>query len=207
MKKWIAGWIFFCLSATTAWAANPQVVMETTMGNIKLELLPEVAPKTVANFLEYVKSGFYNGTQFHRVIDGFMIQGGGFDTNMQQKATRPPVENEGALNQKAGVKNVIGTIAMARTSNPNSATAQFFINVADNAMLDYPTQGGYTVFGKVIEGMDTVNKIAKTQTGMRDVPMTSVVITKAFVVEAPQADEKKPDAEKSGEPNAMKEKK
>ena len=184
--------MFFCLSAVGAWAANPQVEMETSMGKIKLELLPDAAPKTVANFLEYVKAGFYDGTQFHRVIDGFMIQGGGFDKDMQQKATRPPVENEGAQNQKAGLKNTIGTIAMARTNNPHSATAQFFINVADNAALDYPSQGGYTVFGRVIEGMDTVNKIAKTGTGTkaghRDVPVTPVMIAKAYVVEAAKAD-------------------
>ncbi|MDR1530124.1 MAG: peptidylprolyl isomerase [Burkholderiales bacterium] len=192
MKNWMIACIVFLLSGG-AWATNPQVAMETSAGTIKLELLPDAAPKTVENFLEYVKSGFYDGTQFHRVIDGFMIQGGGFDEKMQQKQTRPPVVNEGALNQKAGIKNVVGTIAMARTPNPDSATAQFFINVANNPGLDYPSQGGYTVFGKVIEGMDAVNKIAKTPTGAKDIPVTPVMIIKASIVKT----EKKKDKEKS----------
>ncbi|MDR0246883.1 MAG: peptidyl-prolyl cis-trans isomerase [Burkholderiales bacterium] len=173
-------------------AAGPQVEFDTTMGKIKLELFPQAAPKTVDNFLEYVKSGFYDGTQFHRVIDKFMIQGGGLDEKLQQKPTRAPVVNEGAENQKAGVKNTIGTIAMARTGDPHSATAQFFINVADNTPLNYtastPQGFGYTVFGKVIEGMDVVNKITKVETerqgGHADVPKTPIIIRKASVVEA-----------------------
>lgn len=193
MKRyWWAGVTSFFLAISAAMAAGPQVEFDTTMGKVKLELFPQAAPKTVDNFLEYVKSGFYDGTQFHRVIDGFMIQGGGFDDKLQQKPTRAPVANEGPENQKAGVKNTIGTIAMARTSDPNSATAQFFINVADNKSLDYtastPQGYGYTVFGKVIEGMDVVNKIAKVETGMQgghgNVPKTAVVIRKAAVVEA-----------------------
>lgn len=195
MKRYVwAGVVSFFLTLGTgaAMAAGPQVEFDTTMGKIKLELSPQAAPKTVENFLEYVKSGFYDGTQFHRVIDGFMIQGGGFDDKFQQKQTRPPVANEGEENQKASVKNTIGTIAMARTNDPHSATAQFFINVADNVPLDYtastPRGYGYTVFGKVIEGMDVVNKIAKVETGQQgghaNVPKTPVVLKKASVVEA-----------------------
>lgn len=191
MKRYVlAGVMFFFLGMGAAMAAGPQVEFDTTMGKIRLELFPQAAPKTVENFLGYVKSGFYDGTQFHRVIDGFMIQGGGFDDKLQQKPTREPISNEGQENQKAGVKNTIGTIAMARTNHPHSATAQFFINVANNAPLDYtgstPQGYGYTVFGKVIEGMDVVNKIAKVETGSQgghaNVPKTPVVIRKAVVV-------------------------
>ncbi|MCL2310281.1 MAG: peptidylprolyl isomerase [Proteobacteria bacterium] len=196
MKRYVwAGVMSFFLTVGMATgaakAAGPQVELDTTMGKIKLELSPQAAPKTVENFLEYVKSGFYDGTQFHRVIAGFMIQGGGLDENLQQKPTRPPIANEGPENQKAGVKNTVGTIAMARTGDPHSATAQFFINVADNKPLDYtastPQGFGYTVFGKVIEGMDVVNKIAKVETGRQggfaDLPKTPVIIRKATVVE------------------------
>jgi cyclophilin family peptidyl-prolyl cis-trans isomerase len=191
MKRYVwASVVSFFLTMGTAMgtmAAEPQVELDTTMGKIKLELSPQAAPKTVENFLEYVKSGFYDGTLFHRVIDGFMIQGGGLDEKLQQKPTRAPVANEGAENQKAGVKNIIGTIAMARTGDPHSATAQFFINVANNVPLDYtastPQGFGYTVFGKVIDGMDVVNKIAKVETGRGDVPKTPVVIRKASVVD------------------------
>jgi cyclophilin family peptidyl-prolyl cis-trans isomerase len=197
MKRyiWAGAASFFMtigMAAGVAMAAGPQVEFDTTMGKIKLELFPQAAPKTVDNFLEYVKSGFYDGTQFHRVIDGFMIQGGGLDEKLQQKPTRAPVVNEGAENQKAGVKNTIGTIAMARTGDPHSATAQFFINVADNVPLNYtastPQGFGYTVFGKVIEGMEVVNKIAKVETGQQsghaNVPKTPVMIRKASVAEA-----------------------
>ncbi|MDR2174290.1 MAG: peptidylprolyl isomerase [Burkholderiales bacterium] len=194
-------------------AAAPQVEFDTTMGKIKLELSPQAAPKTVENFLEYVKSGFYDGTQFHRVIDGFMIQGGGFDDKFQQKPTRPPVANEGEENQKAGAKNTIGTIAMARTNNPHSATAQFFINVANNVPLDYtastPQGFGYTVFGKVIEGMDVVSKIAKVETGQQsghaNVPKTPIVIRKASVVEVAKTEAAKVEAAKSGDASEKKE--
>ncbi|MCL2872484.1 MAG: peptidylprolyl isomerase [Betaproteobacteria bacterium] len=178
------------LGTGSAVAAGPQVEFDTTMGKIKLELNPQAAPKTVENFLGYVKSGFYDGTLFHRVISGFMIQGGGFDEQFKEKPTNAPIPNEGPENQKAGVKNVIGAIAMARRPDPNSAAAQFFINVADNKALDYtsstPMGYGYTVFGKVIEGMDVVNKIAKVETGIGrvggDVPKTPVVIRKATIV-------------------------
>jgi peptidyl-prolyl cis-trans isomerase B (cyclophilin B) len=160
------------------------VILSTNHGNIKLELDAEKAPKTVENFLEYVKSGHYNGTIFHRVIDGFMIQGGGFEPGMKQKPTRDPIENEA----KNGLKNAPYSIAMARTSAPHSASAQFFINTKDNSFLDYPGQDGfgYCVFGKVVEGTDVVDKIRAvktTRTGMHaDVPVEDVVIEKAEVV-------------------------
>ena len=159
------------------------IKLHTSLGAITLELDAERAPKTVENFLRYVKEGFYDGTIFHRVIDGFMIQGGGFTESMEQKPTHEPVENEAAN----GLKNAVYTIAMARTPNPNSATAQFFINVADNGFLNHtaPTpQGfGYCVFGRVVEGQDVVGKIGKVKTGNRaghqDVPVDAVVIERA----------------------------
>ena len=165
----------------------PYVELETTMGNIVIELNQEKAPNTVANFLEYVKSGHYDGTIFHRVIDGFMIQGGGMDANMKEKSTNAPIQNEA----DNGLKNEVGTIAMARTSDPHSATAQFFINVKDNSFLNFsgknPQGWGYDVFGKVTEGMDIVNKIKGVPTGKygfhADVPTTPVVITHAKVIE------------------------
>ena len=162
-------------------AEMPHVSLKTNMGEIVLELYPDKAPKTVANFLQYVKTGHYNGTIFHRVIDGFMIQGGGFEPGMKQKPTGEPIENEA----KNGLKNEPYTIAMARTSAPHSATAQFFINVKNNSFLDYPGQDGwgYCVFGKVSEGADVVDKIKSVKTtraGMHaDVPVEDVVIEKA----------------------------
>ncbi len=165
----------------SALAAQPIVRIDTNLGSISLVLYPDKAPKTVENFLHYVRDNFYAETIFHRVIPNFMIQGGGFDQALVQKPTNQPIMNE-ATN---GLKNEIGTIAMARTSDPHSATSQFFINVANNSFLNYssPTaQGyGYTVFGKVIEGMDIVNKIAALPTGPRgifakDVPKDTVVI-------------------------------
>jgi peptidyl-prolyl cis-trans isomerase B (cyclophilin B) len=160
------------------------VLLTTNHGNIKLDLYADKAPKTVENFLNYVKSGHYNGTIFHRVIDGFMIQGGGFEAGMKQKATNAPIENEA----KNGLKNESYTVAMARTSDPHSASAQFFINVKNNAFLDYPGQDGwgYCVFGKVVEGQDVVDKIRTvktTRSGMfADVPAENVVIEKAEVI-------------------------
>jgi peptidyl-prolyl cis-trans isomerase B (cyclophilin B) len=162
------------------------VKLHTNHGTITLELDAEKAPKTVENFLQYVRDGFFDGTIFHRVIDGFMIQGGGFEPGMTQKPTRGEIENEAAN----GLKNEAYTIAMARTPNPNSATAQFFINIANNSFLNFtaPTpQGyGYAVFGKVVEGMDVVDKIKKVKTGSRsghqDVPLEDVVITQAEIV-------------------------
>ena len=172
-------------------AANPQVELDTTAGKIRIELYPDAAPKTVENFLTYVKAKQYDGTQFHRVIPGFMIQGGGFTADFQQKPTRPPVQNEAEMSSKAGLLNVPGTVAMARTGDPHSATAQFFINVADNKFLNFresTMQGyGYTVFGKVVSGMDVVQKIAGTPTGAsgpfpKDVPQPQVLIKSASVV-------------------------
>ena len=178
--------------AGAALAANPQVDIDTSAGKIRLELFPDAAPKTVANFLDYVKAKHYDGTVFHRVIDGFMIQGGGFTTALAQKPTRPAVVNEAEMASKAGLLNVPGTIAMARTSDPHSATAQFFINVNDNKSLNYrspdPQGIGYTVFGKVVSGMDVVQKIAKSSTGSsgmhQNVPKEAVVIKSAAIVAA-----------------------
>ncbi|MBZ0127164.1 MAG: peptidyl-prolyl cis-trans isomerase A [Rhodocyclales bacterium] len=173
----------FVLAAGLLWsltvlAANPVVEMKTNQGLLVIELYADKAPKTVENFLQYVKDGFYNGTIFHRVIDGFMIQGGGFEPGMRQKPTRAPIENEA----KNGLKNAAGTLAMARTQDPHSASAQFFINLADNNPLDYPSRDGwgYAVFGKVTQGFDIVQKIAKVKTGNagyhQNVPVTPVLI-------------------------------
>ena len=174
------------LASATVLAANPVVEMQTTHGKMTIELYADKAPKTVENFLQYVKGDFYRGTVFHRVIKGFMIQGGGFTADMAQKRTRAPIANE----SRNGVKNARGTIAMARTSNPDSATSQFFINHGDNANLDYPSFDGYgyAAFGKVIEGLDVVDKIADVPTGMhpsghRDVPREPVVIQSVTLVQ------------------------
>jgi cyclophilin family peptidyl-prolyl cis-trans isomerase len=183
------------LVATAAFAADPQVEIKTNMGTITLELYPDKAPKTVENFLQYVKDGHFKGTIFHRVINGFMIQGGGFTTDFVQKKTRPPVQNEA----NNGLKNDVGTIAMARTSDPQSATAQFFINHKNNDFLNYtgptPQGWGYTVFGKVIKGVDVVNKIAALETGptgpfQSDVPRKPVIIEDARILTADKPAEK-----------------
>ncbi|KVN80582.1 peptidylprolyl isomerase [Burkholderia ubonensis] len=164
--------------------AHPVVQLKTSQGDIRVELYPEKAPKTVANFLDYVKAGQYNGTIFHRVIKGFMIQGGGYKANFDEKPTRAPIP----LESRNGLKNTLGTIAMARTSDPNSATAQFFINTVDNGGLDYPNPdgNGYAVFGKVVSGLDVVKKIEAVPTmvrgPMRDVPEQAVLIESASVV-------------------------
>ena len=172
-----------------------KVKLTTSMGPITIELDKAKAPVSVENFVKYVESGHYNGTIFHRVIDGFMIQGGGFDKSFHQKGTRAPIANEAQQGIKAGLKNEVGTLAMARTADPNSATAQFFINVADNKFLNFreaTAQGyGYTVFGKVVSGMDVVEKIAKSPTGAagpfpKDVPKEQVLIKQAVVVDAPK---------------------
>jgi cyclophilin family peptidyl-prolyl cis-trans isomerase len=173
-----------------ALAADPQVDLKTSAGTIRLELYPGKAPRTVENFLQYVKDGHYNGTIFHRVMDGFMIQGGGFDPGFKQKPTRAPIPNEAQSGVKAGLKNDAGTVAMARTSDPNSATAQFFINVNNNTFLNWGDPrsdgNGYAVFGKVVSGMDVVNKIAKAATGNsgmhQNVPRQAIVIEAATVV-------------------------
>jgi peptidyl-prolyl cis-trans isomerase A (cyclophilin A)/peptidyl-prolyl cis-trans isomerase B (cyclophilin B) len=188
----IAALLLAAIFAVPAFAANPQVEFDTTAGKIKMELYPDAAPKTVANFLDYVKAKHYDGTQFHRVIPGFMIQGGGFTPDFMQKPTKPAIAIESEQSSKAGLLNVPGTVAMARTGDPNSATAQFFINVANNKFLNFrsadPQGYGYTVFGKVIEGMDVVDKIAKAPTAgggpfPKDVPVQKVIINKAVVVE------------------------
>ena len=173
---------------THALAADPVVEMNTSLGAIRIELYADQAPKTVANFLQYVKDRFYDGLVFHRVIDGFMIQGGGYTPDLRQRpGTRAPIENEAGN----GLKNRVGTIAMARTSDPNSATAQFFINVADNPFLDFreaTTAGyGYAVFGKVASGMEVVMRIAHTPAGSggpfaKDVPRRPVVIESVQLV-------------------------
>ena len=168
------------------------VILHTNHGDITLELDAGNAPKTVENFLQYVRDGHYDNTIFHRVIPGFMIQGGGFTADFMQKPTKPPVVNEAEQASKAGLLNVPGTLAMARTGDPHSATAQFFINVADNKFLNFrspdPQGYGYTVFGKVVEGMDVVDRIAKAPTGAggpfpKDVPVQKVIVTKAIVVD------------------------
>jgi peptidyl-prolyl cis-trans isomerase A (cyclophilin A) len=163
---------------------NPMVIMSTSMGDIKIELYQDKAPETVNNFLAYVNEKFYDGTIFHRVIPGFMIQGGGFTPDMRQKPTGPPIKNEA----NNGLKNKTGTIAMARTSVVDSATSQFFINLTDNDFLNHGSRDfGYAVFGKVVEGMDAVNKIAGVKTGSvgmhRDVPQEPVVIESIRVIE------------------------
>jgi peptidyl-prolyl cis-trans isomerase B (cyclophilin B) len=163
------------------------VVLHTNHGEIKLALFADKAPETVANFLSYVEDGFYDGVIFHRVIENFMIQGGGMNPDMSEKSTKSPIKNEA----NNGVSNEVGTIAMARTNDPHSATAQFFINVQDNTFLDFKNESmsgwGYCVFGKVVEGMDVVNKIKGVSTGNhgmhQDVPLESVVIEKAVVSE------------------------
>ncbi len=163
-------------------AAAPVVILQTTLGDISIELNPEKAPITVSNFLSYVDSGYYDGTVFHRVIPNFMVQGGGFDPQLQQKATAPPIVNEA----KNRLHNERATIAMARTNNPDSATSQFFINLRMNSSLDwYERNPGYAVFGKVIAGMDTVDAMVLQPTGNvgmhQDVPLEPIVIEKAYL--------------------------
>ena len=186
----VLGIVGLLLTVTTVGAkegGNPVVVMKTSLGDVKIELDKAKAPVTVDNFLVYVNDKFYDGTIFHRVIPAFMIQGGGFDKDMNQKKTKAPIKNEAGN----GLKNVTGTLAMARTSDPNSATAQFFINTKDNAFLDHKNdtaQGyGYAVFGKVVDGMDVVKKIEQVQTTTRppyeNVPVTPVVIESIRIVE------------------------
>ncbi|MDQ2820216.1 MAG: peptidylprolyl isomerase [Pseudomonadota bacterium] len=171
-------------AADTPVTAPPQVLLKTSMGDIVLELNPEKAPITVANFLQYVKSGFYKGTVFHRVIDGFMIQGGGYDAKLVGKPTNKPIKNE----SNNGLSNVAYSVAMARGSDHNSATSQFFINVADHPPLDYPGRdgSGYAVFGMVVSGQDVVDKIkgvvVDDMKGQQNVPVVPIVITSATIV-------------------------
>jgi len=173
---------------TPAKSSAPRVAFETTAGRFVVELDPVKAPKTVENFLGYVKSGFFDGTVFHRVIKDFMVQGGGFTADMKQKPTQAPVPIEA----DNGLKNKRGTLAMARTTDPNSATAQFFVNLVDNAFLDHKSKDvrgwGYAVFGQVVEGMDVIDKMAATKTGMKgqfqDVPLETITIQKATLTPA-----------------------
>jgi cyclophilin family peptidyl-prolyl cis-trans isomerase len=182
--------LFFC-TATTSTVAATQVEFKTNKGNFTVELYPEKAPKTVANFLQYVNDGFYESTIFHRVINNFMIQGGGFERDLFEKPTKAPIKNE----SNNGLKNEVGTIAMARTSEPDSATSQFFINLKDNAFLDYtspePDKIGYCVFGKVISGIDVVKKIGVTPTGFvsrfSDVPIQPIKIISVKLLEEVKA--------------------
>jgi peptidyl-prolyl cis-trans isomerase A (cyclophilin A) len=215
--KLIAFIAIFSVANMTLAATAPQVKFATSAGDFVVEIYPDKAPKTVENFLQYVKDKHYDGTIFHRVIPGFMVQGGGFDTNYVQKPTRAPVEHEGRMAMEKGLRNATGTLAMARTGDPQSATAQFFINVADNRFLDptpippgdpvpeFQFNGqmfknvpranllnsaqlfGYTVFGKVVAGMDVVNKIKALPTGpggpfATDVPKTPILINSATLV-------------------------
>ncbi|HQS37767.1 MAG: peptidylprolyl isomerase [Methylotenera sp. 24-45-7] len=181
--------ITLMMLSAPAIAANPQVVVDTNRGSFVLELYPEKAPKTVANFIEYANAGFYKGTIFHRVINRFMIQGGGFTVAMTEKDTRAPIVNEAGN----GLENEVGTIAMARTSDPDSATSQFFINLENNQFLNYqgddPQLIGYCVFGRVVKGMDVVRQIAASPTGNSgphsDVPRMPVLINAVTVTKAP----------------------
>ena len=178
---------FALLFSIAAHAANPQLEMKTSQGTLVIELYLDKAPKSVDNFLQYAKDGFYNGTVFHRVIPDFMIQGGGFTPDMKQKAARSPIQNEAAN----GLKNEAGTLAMARTGDPHSASAQFFINLKDNSFLDYPGSDGwgYAVFGKVVQGFDIVQKIGKLPTASagphQNVPTTPVLIESVKLLPAP----------------------
>ena len=181
--------LFACtlaLASLTAAAANPVVDLETNRGTIRLELDADKAPVTVENFVQYVRDGHYDGTVFHRVIDGFMIQGGGFDEKLKQKSTRAPIRNEA----DNGLNNAAGTIAMARTNVPDSATSQFFINLVDNTGLDRPRPDGhgYAVFGRVVEGMDIVHTIGKLPTRRagphQNLPAEPVVVERAVLVES-----------------------
>ena len=176
------------LITPAALAANPKVELKTSLGAVVIELYPENAPKTVENFVQYVKGGFYDGTIFHRVIPGFMAQGGGFTPNFQQKPARPAIRNEAGN----GLRNAIGTVSMARTADPHSATAQFFINVADNDFLDFKSPDekgyGYTVFGRVTSGMDVVQKMIQVPTASagphQNVPRQPIIIERARLLES-----------------------
>ena len=188
MKLTLLACLIALAAVAPALAANPRVALDTSKGRIVIELFADKAPKTVATFLQYVKSGHYDGTIFHRVIDGFMVQGGAITAEMQQKPCTTTVQNEA----DNGLKNTRGTVAMARTNDPHSASCQFFINVVDNKFLDHtaktPQGWGYAVFGKVVEGMDAADAIAKVKTGVKmgskDVPLEPVVIKKATLLAA-----------------------
>lgn len=185
MKKLLPFVLFMTLATSVTLAqegANPGVTLHTSMGDIRLELYPDKAPVTVENFLQYARDGFYEGTIFHRVISHFMIQGGGYTVDMERKATREPIQNEA----DNGLSNARGTVAMARTADPHSATAQFYINVEFNGNLDHTGTSnsrawGYAVFGKVTEGMDVVDEIRFVETNPRDIPLEPVIIESVTV--------------------------
>jgi peptidyl-prolyl cis-trans isomerase A (cyclophilin A) len=182
-RRAAAALLLACAAGTTFAADAPQVKFSTTAGDIVVEVYPDKAPKTAENFLQYVRDKHYDGTVFHRVIDNFMIQGGGMDRSLVEKKTRAPVAHEGREAYAKGLKNETGTLAMARTADPESATAQFYINVNNNVFLDPKGNNpGYTVFGRVVSGMEVVNKIKGVQTGRGDVPLQPVVITSATLV-------------------------
>lgn len=187
LRRCVVVLVALLLSASVALAEgkdNPLLVMETSLGSVKLELFRDKAPLSVANFLAYVSAGFYDGTIFHRVIRGFMIQGGGLDTEFREKPTRAPIRNEA----DNGLENRRGTLAMARTADPDSATSQFFINQVDNRALNRPSPDGhgYAVFGRVVEGMDVVDRMARVRTGYRegfqDVPLERLEIRSIRVI-------------------------
>jgi len=192
MHRWFIAFVMGAALSTGALAQNnPRVELTTNFGPIVIELYPDRAPETVRNFLQYVKDGHYDGTVFHRVIRGFMAQGGGFTTDFKEKPTREPIKNEAEQTLKGGLRNEIGTVAMARTRDPHSATAQFFINVARNDFLDYRQRTvvgfGYTVFGRVIKGLETVDQMLQVPTGAggpfkTDVPSKLPVIEKAVIL-------------------------
>jgi cyclophilin family peptidyl-prolyl cis-trans isomerase len=189
LRAYLASAAIFLLAGTCSAQEAPKVKFSTSAGEFVVEVYPDKAPKTVENFLQYVKEKHYDGTIFHRVIENFMIQGGGFDAKFSQKKTRAPVIHEGReAMAKGGARNSVGTLAMARTNDPQSATAQFFINVNENSFLDPSAQQpGYTVFGKVVSGMDIIHKIKSTPTGAggpfsTDVPKTTVLINSATLV-------------------------
>ena len=183
MKKFLMA-LSLVVASGLAMAANPQVVIDTSKGAITVELYPDAAPVSVANFLEYVKDKHYNGTIFHRVVKGFVIQGGGYDAKMNELPNKPPIKNEAEKSFKAGLKNDRGSLAMARTNVPDSATSQFYINLQDNDALNYPSRDGYgyAVFGKVIKGMDVVDKIAAVGTVPGDMPADPIVIKDAHLL-------------------------
>lgn len=180
MKRFVAA-AALALSSLAAFAANPQIEMVTSKGKIVVELYPEAAPKTVANFLQYVKAKHYDDTVFHRVINNFVVQGGGFNAQMEQKPTKAAIENEAQMAFEKGLKNDRGSIAMARTGAPHSATSQFYFNLVNNDSLNYPSfdKWGYTVFGKIVSGIEVIDQIAKVPTLPGDVPAEAVKLISA----------------------------
>ena len=199
MKHFIAA-TALALTSLAAFAANPQVELTTNKGKIIVELYPEQAPISVANFLQYVKDKHYDGTVFHRVVPGFVVQGGGYDAKMEQKSTRQGIQNEAKVTSEKGLKNDRGMLAMARTGQPHSATSQFYINLKDNDSLNYPSFDGwgYAVFGKVLKGMDVADQMAKVTLLPGDVPAEKIVLISAKELPA------KPESKTSSKASASK---